>query len=235
MNNLKKYYEKNYKKFGFKFQREYPNEELVRFISRNFNKLRLHEKRKIKILETGCGSGGNLWMLAEQGFDSFGIDLSKSSIRLAKMNLRKKKLQANLVQGDMVNLPYKNNFFNVIVDVFSSCHLTTNEGINFLDICNKKLKKNGLFFSYFPSKKSMMFKNSKNVFLDKNTLYNNSSVKTIYKIENFPFRFLSRKDYLKILEEKNFKIIHSEELTKTYFNTNDYFTFNVIEAKKVSN
>ena len=111
MNNLKKYYEKNYKKFGFKFQREYPNEELVRFISRNFNKLRLHEKRKIKILETGCGSGGNLWMLAEQGFDSFGIDLSKSSIRLAKMNLRKKKLQANLVQGDMVNLPYKNNFF----------------------------------------------------------------------------------------------------------------------------
>ena len=43
----------------------------------------------------------------------------------------------------------------------------------------------------------MMFKNSKNVFLDKNTLYNNSSVKTIYKIENFPFRFLSRKDYLK--------------------------------------
>ena len=74
MNNLKKYYEKNYKKFGFKFQREYPNEELVRFISRNFNKLRLHEKRKIKILETGCGSGGNLWMLAEQGFDSFGID-----------------------------------------------------------------------------------------------------------------------------------------------------------------
>ena len=79
-----------------------------------------------------------------------------------------------------------------------------------------------------------MFKNSKNIFLDKNTIYNNMKIKTVYKINNFPFRFLSKVDYFKILEKKNFKINYSEELTKTYFNGEDYFTFNVIEAKKVS-
>jgi|TARA_B110001450_G_scaffold255890_1_gene284618 cyclopropane fatty-acyl-phospholipid synthase-like methyltransferase len=235
MDNLNKYYEKNYAKFGAKFQREYPNEELVRFIARNFFKFKSTQKNKIKILETGCGSGGNLWMLAEQGYKSFGIDLSENSVQIAKSNLKKKKLKSEIIQGNMVNLPYKNNFFDAIVDVFSSCHLTTNQGKDFLNICNKKLKKNGLFFSYFPSKKSKMFRNKKNIFLDKNTIFNNMKIKTVYKINDFPFRFLSKKDYFKILKKNNFEITHAEELTKTYFNGHDYFVFNVIEAKKVAN
>ena len=48
MNNLKKYYETNYAKYGIKFQREYPNEELIGFISRNFSKLNIVKKKKIK-------------------------------------------------------------------------------------------------------------------------------------------------------------------------------------------
>ena len=47
MNNLRKYYEKNYKKYGIKFQREYPNEELVRFISRNFSHISKVKKKKL--------------------------------------------------------------------------------------------------------------------------------------------------------------------------------------------
>ena len=235
MKNLKKYYEKNYKKKGIKFQREYPNEEFVRFISRNFSQLKKINKKKIKILETGCGSGGNIWMLAEQGFDTYGIDLSSHSVRIAKNYLKKRKLKSNIIKGDMLNLPYKDNFFDSIVDIFSSCHLTTKQSSEFLKNCNKKLKKNGLFFSYFPSNKSKMYNNKNNVFLDKNTIYNNMKVKTVYKINNFPLRFLSKKDYLKILKQKKFKVTYSEELTKSYFNGHDHFTFNVIEAKKLSN
>ncbi len=235
MSNLRKYYEKNYLKYGIKFQRQYPNEELVRFVSRNYSHLDKIKKKKIKILETGCGSGGNIWMLAEQGFNSFGIDLSTHSVRIAKNFLKKKKLSSKIIHGDMLQLSYKNNFFDAIVDIFSSCHLTSNQGLEFLENCNNKLKKNGLFFSYFPSKKSKMYKNKKNVYLDKNTIYNNLKTKTVYKINNFPLRFLSKKEYLKILKKKNFKVTYFEELTKTYFNGRDHFTFNVIEAKKQSN
>ena len=235
MSNLRKYYDRNYLKHGIKFQRQYPNEELIRFISRNFSGLNKIKKKKIKILETGCGSGGNIWMLAEQGYNTYGIDLSAYSVKIAQNNLKKKKLKSKIIQGDMLKLPYKNNFFDSIVDVFSSCHLTTNQGLEFLEICNKKLKKNGFFFSYFPTKKSKMFKNKKNIYLDKNTIHNNMKYKTIYKINNFPLRFLSKNDYLKILKEKKFKVTYFEELTKTYFNGRDRFTFNVIEAQKLTN
>ena len=233
MNNLRKYYEKNYKKYGIKFQREYPNEELVRFISRNFSHISKVKKKKINILETGCGSGGNIWMVAEQGFNSFGIDLSLYSVKIAKNYLKKKKLKSKIIQGDMLSLPYKNNYFHAIIDIFSSCHLTSNQSFEFLENCHKKLKKNGLFFSYFPSKKYKIYNNKKNIFLDKNTIYNNMKCKNIYEINNFPIRFLSKNEYLKILKQKKFKITHSEELTKTYSNGRDHFTFNVIEAKKI--
>lgn len=233
MDNLRKYYEKNYEKYGIKFQREYPNEELVRFVSRNFSRINRVKKKRINILETGCGSGGNIWMLAEQGYNSFGIDLSSHSVKIANNYLKKKKLKSKIIQGNMLSLPYKNNYFHAIVDVFSSCHLTTDQSLEFLENCNKKLKKNGLFFSYFPSKKSKMYKNKKNIFLDKNTIYNNMESKNIYQINDFPLRFLSKNDYLKILKQKKFQITYSEELTKTYYNGSDHFTFNVIEAKKI--
>ena len=49
------------------------------------------EKRaKLRILEVGCGSGGNLWMLAHEGFDTYGVDFSPTSIKLAKSSLKKK-------------------------------------------------------------------------------------------------------------------------------------------------
>ena len=89
MSNLRKYYDRNYLKHGIKFQRQYPNEELIRFISRNFSGLNKIKKKKIKILETGCGSGGNIWMLAEQGYNTYGFDLSAYSLKIAQNNLKR--------------------------------------------------------------------------------------------------------------------------------------------------
>ena len=36
------------------------------------------------ILEAGCGSGGNLWMIAQEGFNTYGLDFSKESIKVVK-------------------------------------------------------------------------------------------------------------------------------------------------------
>ena len=82
--NVKDFFNTSYEKLGFNEQRRYTNEELCRFMGRNFFSVS-HEKRKdIKILETGCGSGANLWMITKEGFSTYGIDISQESLHLCK-------------------------------------------------------------------------------------------------------------------------------------------------------
>ena len=84
--NVEKWYENSFLKDNFNAQRRYPNEELCRFMGRNYFSIEKTKRKAIKILEVGCGSGANLWMISKEGFDAYGIDLSQNAIELAKKN-----------------------------------------------------------------------------------------------------------------------------------------------------
>tara|TARA_B100001996_G_scaffold381288_1_gene370416 strand:+ start:206 stop:922 length:717 start_codon:yes stop_codon:yes gene_type:complete len=230
---IKSKYELGYKTKGIDYQRKYPNEELCRFVGRNFSSISRKRRKKIKILEVGSGSGGNLWMLANEGFKSYGLDISKKSVEIAKNLLRKKNLKADIDHGSMTVLPYKDNFFDCIVDIFSSSCLDSQDGIKFLNEVSRTLKKNGSFFSYFPSKKSKMFKSKNKKMIDKDTVFNLKQKKNAYRINNCPFRFLDKNQYIKLLKTRNLKVFYSEEIQKTYFNGKENFNFIVIGGKKV--
>ncbi len=231
--NVHKYYEKGYKNLGANYQRKYPNEELCRFMGRHFFHLAKSERKKIKILEVGCGTGGNLAMLADEGFKTYGIDFSLESIKVLKKILLKRKLRAYLFEGNMTKLPIKDNSLNVVIDIFSSTNLDKKDGQKFLRETSRVLKKKGLFFSYFPSKKSLMFKSKKKKLLDSDTMFYLSDKKYAYQIKNIPFRFMSKKDYILLLKKFNIKTIYSEEVEKTYNNGNEKFSFLCITGLKV--
>jgi ubiquinone/menaquinone biosynthesis C-methylase UbiE len=224
---MKRYYKKIAKKY-----RKYPNEELSRFIGRKYSSINPIKRKKIKILEVGCGSGNNLWMISNEGFKSYGMDISSNAISLAKKVIKKKKLEANLKVGNMINLPYQNNYFDCVLDVFSSSSLDANEGKKFLSEVSRILKKNGSFFSYFPSKKSKMFKSKNKTMIDNDTVFYLKKRQTAYPIRNLPFRFLNNKAYKSLLKQNNIKTIYLEEIQKTYFQGREKFTFIVIEGTK---
>ena len=46
-------------------------------------------KSDLNIVDLGCGSGGNLWMLANEGFRTYGLDISSKSIQITKKILGK--------------------------------------------------------------------------------------------------------------------------------------------------
>ena len=59
-----------------------------------------------KILEIGCGDGYCLQELNKQGFETYGIEISKIRLdRCLKQGL-------NVIEGDIHNLPYPDNFFD---------------------------------------------------------------------------------------------------------------------------
>ena len=124
---------------------KYPPEELIRFIARRY----YHEpdRKSLKILEVGCGSGANIWYLAREGFAVYGIDGSKTAIHQANLRLDTENLNAELTVGDIINLPYKKDFFDCIIDVECIYANTLADSKNIIEEIYRVLKPGGNFFS----------------------------------------------------------------------------------------
>jgi ubiquinone/menaquinone biosynthesis C-methylase UbiE len=99
---------------------KYPPEELIRFIARNFYKAK--NRNKVRILDVGCGTGAATWYLAREGFSVFGIDGSQTGIKIAKERFKKEALTGNFTVGDLVKLPYPQNFFKLAIDIAAIQH-----------------------------------------------------------------------------------------------------------------
>jgi SAM-dependent methyltransferase len=97
---------------------KYPNEELVRFVARNFYAAPI--RSAIKILEVGCGPGGNLWYLAKEGFAALGIDGSSVAIDQARKLLDESVPNwdqfGRLLVGDVKNIPLPDGSMDAVID-----------------------------------------------------------------------------------------------------------------------
>jgi SAM-dependent methyltransferase len=97
---------------------KYPSEELVRFVARNFYSV--PDRSTVKILEVGCGPGGNLWFLANEGFATFGIDGSFIAIDQARQRLDGAVPSwsnlGELYVGDIKNIPLPDGSMDAVID-----------------------------------------------------------------------------------------------------------------------
>lgn len=231
--NVKDFYNSSYSQYGFSAQRRYPNEELCRFMGRNFFSIPTEQRKEIKILETGCGSGANLWMLAKEGFDVFGIDLSEDSLILCNKMLQQYSTQANISVQNMSCTNFTPNSFHCIVDVFSSYCLDKKNGNNYIKHMFYLLRPGGLFFSYFPSKTSVAFQDHlPAILLDSDTLDSIKRIDSPYTGQAYPFRFLYPDEYAECLKSHGFKIKSLETVQRSYHNQKEIFEFVVVEALK---
>lgn len=190
------FWEKDYQNKGINAQRKYPNTDLISFVLSNF-------KEGNKVLEVGCGSGANIWFLAENGLEVYGIDFSDTGLKLCKEVLDSKKLEANLSKQDMTSLNFEDNFFDGVVDVVSI------EVCNNIKKCyqeiNRVLKPEGSFFSYTMQKGKEYYK------FDYMTLLNKETATPI-------------------LKEAGFNKVEFEEVHR--INGNKVIEYLIIKAKK---
>ena len=124
---------------------KYPGESLIRFIARNFYQ---KDRSQIKILEVGFGQGANLWYIAREGFQAYGVEGSESAVNKARQRMKEDKLEATLHAGDIINLGiFENNFFDAVIDVECIyCNTIANSTKIFEEI-KRVLKPGGLFYS----------------------------------------------------------------------------------------
>lgn len=126
---------------------EYPDPAIIRFVARNYYKIK--PRSSVNILDLGCGKGANLWYLAREGFSGYGIDGSNASIKHVEEKLNQENLTANLVVGDFIKLPYEENFFDAVIDGASIQHNKLENITKILGEVYRVLKTNGKYFGFF--------------------------------------------------------------------------------------
>lgn len=126
----------------------YPFDILVSITAKKFFHLPADERKRVKVLDLGCGTGNNAKFFAENGFSVFGIDGSETIINVCKKRFNQWKLKGDFIQGDFLALPFKNNSFDLAVDRES---LYANKILDIKEIIGevyKKLKPGGYFVSF---------------------------------------------------------------------------------------
>jgi len=71
--------------------------------------------KKSKILEAGCGVGNYVFSLFKMGHNPIGVEIDKKRVEMAKKYLKEYHLNPNkIIQGDLTNLPFKNEQFDAV-------------------------------------------------------------------------------------------------------------------------
>ena len=90
------------------------------------------------ILEVGCGTGRWISSLEQVSKKVFGLDYSFDMMKIPKTN----KSNLNLVNADAVQIPFRDNFFDMIFCVNAIHHFPDKE--KFIAECKRTLTSNGM-------------------------------------------------------------------------------------------
>lgn len=135
---MNKTWEKTYSGITSRNKNMYPNEDLVSFINRNFEK-----KCNLKVLDLGCGWGNNLKFMSDYGLNVYGIEQSKTAYNYCKKKFR------NVFNGNFSNLTkFNDNFFDIIIDRQSLQHNNRSEILKIIFEINRVLKPKGILYSH---------------------------------------------------------------------------------------
>lgn len=103
-------------------------------------------KEKMHILDVGCGGGATIIKMLQTFPDSMvdGIDYSEESVAFTKKKIEKFKNRSRIQQGDVKNMPYSNQTYDLIT-AFETIYFWNDLKKAFLEI-RRILKYGGTFF-----------------------------------------------------------------------------------------
>lgn len=94
--------------------------------------------KEYKILEVGTNSGNQLALLQKMGFKNlYGIEINEHAVDIARKRLK----GINVIQGSAFDIPFKDNFFDLVYTAGVLIHISkddVNKVISEMNRCSKK-------------------------------------------------------------------------------------------------
>ena len=127
-----------------------------------------------RILELGCGDGKTAIGMVKSGLIVVGLDLSRTALTTLKKRTDSKNL--SLVQGNAIELPFKEGSFDSVAAVHFIDHFLSNDRHKVVREIDRVLAKDGVIIGRFFSREDMRFGKGRqiepNTFLRENGIFN---------------------------------------------------------------
>ena len=140
-----------------RYYREYPLEELGWELGRPRPILVEYLQKGLvpkggKALDLCCGAGTNTVYLAQNGYDTTGIDISSTALGMAKNKAEQANADLCFVNASFTDLPFANNQFFLIYDMGCFHHVRVEHRAKFISGVYRVLGEGGFYmltcFSY---------------------------------------------------------------------------------------
>ena len=114
----------------------------------------LKNQKVEKVLDLGCGAGRHCVLLANNGFEVIGIDISKNALSMAKQYAQREKLEnVTLIRAAMTNIPLTNCHLDATISVSVIHHALKKDITTTINEIHRVLRKNGWFLANLASVK----------------------------------------------------------------------------------
>ncbi len=176
-----------------------PSEDIYYFVHR------WKEKGFKNILDLGCGMGRHCILFAENGFNVTGFDLSEYGLNVLKKKAEKKNVIVNAVQGDVVDLPFRNHSFDAILAYHSVYHVDSTGMEKVISNIKSVLKPGGEVYITLISKHTYSYTADTSIVVDENVRLKEEQEGTF-----LPHFYVNYQDILKLF--KDFEIIRIRQI-----------------------
>lgn len=119
----------------------WPWSEVVSMTNRYFTG---NKKRKLKVLELGCGAGANIPYFVSIGAEYYGIEGSITEVEKIQEHFKNNNVIVR--QGDFTSVLPFDGEFDLILDRGSVTHNSTKDIQKVIALISEKLKKEGYYF-----------------------------------------------------------------------------------------
>ena len=138
-----------YSEFSKNYDKIFPlKPKKLSLIDTTFNDLK-EQRKDIKLLDVGCGTGSYALNLAKKGYQIKAVDLDPEMISLAKSKIKEKNVKVDLYEVGMLDLPEffpKNTFDGIYIIGNVLVHLKKKKIKEFLRLVKNLLKDEGKIF-----------------------------------------------------------------------------------------
>lgn len=138
-------WERIWREQGPRWELQEPQPEVVALAAR------LKAEGKHRVHDLGCGLGRHLLLLAAEGFQASGSDVSPQAVATCRRRIAEAGLSAKVTRSDMTAIPEEDGSLDCLIAWHVVYHSTVEEIVRTLRGIRDKLRPGGYFFGTFAS------------------------------------------------------------------------------------